>query len=75
MGLHLADWQAGGAPIHNRDSVQVFFQGGTIKFTDKDGKVETKEFKFKDARFIPRGTVDTEEAIAGAPRAVTIELK
>jgi hypothetical protein len=28
-----------------------------------------------DARFIPRGTIDAEEAINSSPRAVTIELK
>ena len=61
--------------IHDIDSVQVFFQGGTIKFTAPSGKAETKTFKFGDARFIPRGTIDAEEAINGAPRAVTIELK
>jgi hypothetical protein len=61
--------------VHDKDSVQVFFQGGTIKFTGFDGKTETKTFKFGDARFIPRGTVDSEEAINGSPRAVTIELK
>ncbi|MBC7983146.1 MAG: hypothetical protein H7Y02_04745 [Candidatus Obscuribacterales bacterium] len=61
--------------MHDKDSVQVFFQGGTIKFTGVDGKVETKTFKFGDARFIPRGTVCAEEAINGSPRAVTIELK
>jgi hypothetical protein len=60
--------------VHDKDSVQVFFQGGTIKFTSA-GKVETKTFKFGDARFIPGGTVDSEEAVAGSPRAVTIELK
>jgi hypothetical protein len=60
---------------HERDSVQVFFAGGTIRFTSRDGKVETKTFKFGDTRFIPRGTVDAEEAITGSPRAVTIELK
>jgi hypothetical protein len=63
------------AHIHDRDSVQVFFQGGTIKFTSPDGKIDTKTFAFGDARFIPRGTVDTEEALSGSPRAVTIELK
>ena len=61
--------------IHDKDSVQVFFQGGTIKFTGADGKAETKTFKFGDARFIPRGTIDSEEATDGSPRAVTIELK
>jgi hypothetical protein len=71
-------WSAGHTVpthMHDKDSVQVFFQGGTIKFTAADGKVETKTFKFGDARFIPRGTVDAEEAVSGAPRAITIELK
>ena len=61
--------------VHDKDSVQVFFQGGTIEFTGADGKIETKTFKFGDARFIPRGTTCAEEAVAGSPRAVTIELK
>ena len=71
-------WTAG-QPIpthmHDKDSVQVFFQGGTIKFTNADGKAETKTFAFGDARFISRGTVDAEEVVSGTPRAVTIELK
>jgi hypothetical protein len=61
--------------VHDKDSVQVFFQGGAIKFTGADGKVETKTFVFGDARFIARGTVCAEEAVNGSPRAVTIELK
>jgi hypothetical protein len=61
--------------VHDKDSVQVFFQGGTIRFTGADGAVTTKTFAFGDARFIPHGTIDTEEAIAGSPRAITIELK
>jgi hypothetical protein len=44
---------------------QVFFQGGTIKFTNAEGEVETRTFSFGDVRFIPRGTVDTEETIDG----------
>ena len=61
--------------MHDKDSVQVFYRGGTIKFTGADGKSETKRFAFGDARFIPRGTVKSEEAIEGSPRAITIELK
>jgi hypothetical protein len=61
--------------VHDKDSVQVFFEGGTIRFTGTDGTVTTRTFAFGDAHFIPRGTVDTEEAIEGSPRAVTIELK
>jgi hypothetical protein len=61
--------------LHDKDSVQVFVQGGTIKFARPEGVVETKVFKPGDARFIPRGTLDSEEAIEGSPRAITIELK
>jgi len=61
--------------LHGRDSVSVFSEGGTIKFTSPDGKVETKTFAPKDTRFITRGTIDSEEAVSGHPRAVTIELK
>lgn len=61
--------------VHDKDSVQVFFQGGTIKFVGADGKADSKEFKSGDARFIPRGTTCSEEAVSGTPRAVTIELK
>jgi hypothetical protein len=61
--------------VHDKDSVQVFFQGGTIKFTDAGGKIDLKTFKFGDARFIPRGTVCSEQAVDSTPRAVTIELK
>jgi hypothetical protein len=71
-------WQPGkpiALHIHDRDSVQVFMTGGTIRFTDERGKQETKTFAFKDARFIPRGTIDSEEAVSGSPHAVTIELK
>jgi len=71
-------WEVGrpvATHVHERDSVQVFFTPGTIKFTSQDGKVTTQTFKFGDARFIPRGTIDREEAVSGSPRAVTIELK
>jgi hypothetical protein len=61
--------------VHDKDSVQVFFAPGSIKFTDASGKSETKRFNFGDARFIPMGTVWAEEWIDGSPRAVTIELK
>jgi hypothetical protein len=41
--------------IHERDSVEVFFDPGTIRYRAADGKEETKTFKRKDARFVPRG--------------------
>lgn len=61
--------------VHDRDSVEVFFDPGTIRYKRADGTEETKTLKRKDARFVPRGTVDTEEAIGGSPRAVIVELK
>jgi lipid A disaccharide synthetase len=71
-------WHAGrpvALHLHDRDSVQVFSEGGSIRSTTTDGKAETKVFAPKDTRFIARGTIDAEEAVSGTPRAVTIELK
>jgi hypothetical protein len=61
--------------VYDKDAVQVFFTGGTILFVFPDGNAEQKSFMFGAARFIPRGTVCSEEAVAGSPRAITIELK
>ena len=61
--------------LHARDSVQVFFEPGTIRFTAQDGSTETRTFRIGDARFIPAGTIDSEEAVSGMPGAATIELK
>src|SRR5262245_30741268 len=61
--------------MHERDSVEVYFDPGTIRYRRADGTEETKTFKRKDARFVPRGTIDTEEAVGGSPRAVIVELK
>ena len=55
--------------------MEVFFDPGTIRYRALDGKEETKTFKRKDARFVPRGTIDSEEAVSGSPRAVIVELK
>ncbi len=61
--------------VHDKDSIEVFFEGGTIKRHFADGHDEIQEVKFKDARWVPRGQIDSEEAIAGSPRAVIIELR
>lgn len=61
--------------VHERDAVQVFFEPGTIRYRLADGSETTLTVKRKDTRWIPRGTVETEEAVSGSPRAVTIELK
>jgi quercetin dioxygenase-like cupin family protein len=64
-----------GQHVHGRDSVEVFVTGGTLRFQTADGQAETKTFSARDARFVPRGRVDAEEAVAGSPRVITIELK
>ena len=61
--------------VHDKDSVEVFVEGGTIRTRMADGREETKTVAFKDARFVPRGQTDTEEAIRGSPRAIIIELR
>jgi hypothetical protein len=61
--------------VFDRDSIEVFVTGGTLLIRTPDGKQETRVVAMKDARFVPRGRVDSEEAIDGSPRAITIELK
>ena len=34
-----------------------------------------RDARLKTARFVPRGRVDTEEAVAGTPRAIVVELR
>ena len=71
-------WQPGFVSpmhLHALDSVQVFFEPGTIRFTSQDDTTETRTFKIGDVRFIPAGTIDSEEAMSGMPGAATIELK
>jgi hypothetical protein len=64
-----------GLHAHERDSVEVFVTGGTLRFRSVGGQEETTTFSSKDARFVPRGRVDAEEVVAGSPRVITIELK
>ena len=61
--------------IHDTDTIEVFVDGGSIRTTGAGGTSETHTVAFKTARFVPRGRVDTEEAVSGAPRAIVIELK
>ena len=53
----------------------MFFDGGTIRYTSAEGKVDQRTVARGTARFIARGTVDAEEAIDGTPRAVVVEIK
>jgi hypothetical protein len=46
-----------------------------VKLTGADGRAETRMLATRDARFVPRGTMRTEEYVAGAPRVIAIELK
>jgi hypothetical protein len=61
--------------LHDTDTVEVFIDGGEITSTTADGKTTRFEAAWKGARFVPRGTVDSEVATAGSPRAVVVELK
>jgi len=61
--------------VHDYDAVEVYVNGGTILTKFGDGHQETRPVAFKEARYIPRGQRDYEEAVSGTPRAITIELK
>ena len=61
--------------VHQSDTIEVFVTGGRIRTTTADGTQETHEVAFKTARWVPRGRRDREEAVAGSPRAIIVELK
>jgi hypothetical protein len=61
--------------LHDTDTIEIFFEPGTIVSKTAEGKEETYVAAFKHARFVPRGRRDSEEAVSGSPRAVVIELK
>ena len=61
--------------VQERDSVEIFVTGGTLRVKMPDGKEEMRTVAMKDARFVPKGHVESEEAVSGSPRAITIELK
>ena len=61
--------------VHDRDAVEIWVTGGTLLVKTPDGKSETRVVSAKDARFIPKGRTESEEAVSGSPRAITIELK
>jgi hypothetical protein len=61
--------------VYRNDVVEVVVTGGTVKVTGVNGRPETRAMAAKDARFVSRGTVRTEELVSGAPRVIAIELK
>jgi len=71
-------WSPGAAVsrhVHDTDTVEVFIEGGDIAATTSDGTKTQYRAAWKSARFVPRGTVDSEVATSGSPRAVVVELK
>ena len=68
-----------GAPavkrVYRRDVVEVVVTEGVVKVTAFDGKTETRTLAPKQARYISRGTVQTEQLVSGSPRVIAVELK
>jgi len=60
---------------YQRDAVRVISEEGILQYTFPSGTTMTEVLAVGDARFIPAGTVRSEKAVYGSPRAVTIELK
>jgi hypothetical protein len=54
---------------------EIIVTGGRLRVKTPDGKEDIRTVAMKDARFVPRGRVDSEEAVDSSPRAITIELK
>ncbi|HLG94992.1 MAG TPA: hypothetical protein VKX49_01640 [Bryobacteraceae bacterium] len=61
--------------VHQTDSVEIFVSDGTLRTRLADGHEQAQPVHYGYARFVPRGQVDTEEAVNGTPRAFTIEIK
>lgn len=61
--------------VYRNDVVEVVVHGGTIRVTGASGPPETRVLSEKEARYITRGTVQTEQAVSGTPRVMAIELK
>lgn len=57
------------------DAVEVVVTGGTFIVRGADGQDTTRVVAPKDARFIPRGTVESLRASVGSPRTITVEIK
>lgn len=71
-------WLAGRTvPRHmqDRDVVVVPLQSGAVRFTTSDNASRVAQFTFGEPLFMPRGDAFAEEAAAGSPRAILVELK
>ena len=74
----LHGWEIGQATdfrTYQRDALQVITEPGVLQYTLESGVVLTEAYAAGDTRFIPAGTVRSEKAVSGSPKAVTIELK
>ena len=61
--------------VYRNDVVEVVVTGGTVKVTGFDGKADARTLAPKQARYIARGTVLTEQGVSGSPRVIAVELK
>ncbi|MEZ5420877.1 MAG: hypothetical protein R2708_26540 [Vicinamibacterales bacterium] len=61
--------------VYRNDVVEVVVTGGTVTVTGPDGRPETRTLAPKQARYINRGTVVSEQGASGSPRVIAIELK
>jgi hypothetical protein len=68
-----------GAPstkrVYRADVVEVVVTGGTVRVTGAAGTPDTRALVPGQARFVSRGTVQTEAVVSGSPRVIAIELK
>jgi hypothetical protein len=67
--------QVGPVHRHVRDAVAVWMEGGKLRSTPRDGAPTVAAQTKFTATYSRRGSVHTEEAIEGAPRAYVFELK
>lgn len=63
------------ARAYRSDVVEVVVTGGDMRVSMPGGKTETRTLAPKQARYITRGTVQTEQGVSGTPRVIAIELK
>jgi hypothetical protein len=61
--------------VYRNDVIEVVVTGGTVKVTTAAGKTETRTLAPKQARYVNRGTVQTEQGVSGSPRVIAVELK
>ena len=61
--------------VHNRDTVAVFLEGGTIRSVHEDGTEATTTYAHKDVRYWSAGRAHREVVVDGSPRAMLYELQ